>query len=280
LLGFAISVRHPDSSTDYRRVEALLRRTIGSVTNQDRPDFVVAVAANRLLPFEVPSSVRPVVVDFPPPTAVPTPRVPRDAALSDKGSKLAVAVLAAREAGADHVMVVDADDFVSRRLAGFVADAPLRTGWYVDEGYLYGEGTGLVRRMSGFVHTCGTSLIYGKPFLDALPDLPVTATKEQLLDGLGAFTVHELLGSHKRAVEHYASLGTPLAPVPFPAAVYTVGTGENLSERSLDRMAFPVTRRFTAEFGLPTSSNDPAALLRAGRQAATAVAGRVARLRR
>lgn len=280
MLGFAISVRHPDSSTRYDRVEALLGRTLASITNQDHPDYVATVVSNRPLSFPVPDKVRSVVVDFPPPTDVPTPDVPRDAVLSDKGSKLAVGVLAARAAGADQVMMVDADDFVSRRLAGHVAGAPSATGWYVDDGYIYGEGTGLLRQLPHFAETCGTSLIYGRPFLDSLPDVPLTATKSQLLDALGPFTVHELLGSHKRAIGHYAEAGTPLTPLPFPGAVYTVGTGENHSQRSLDRLAFPITRRLSAEFGLPASSTNPGTLWRAGSHAASVVAARVTRFRR
>ena len=175
--------------------------------------------------------------------------------LADKGTKLAVGVLAAERHAPHHLMVV-ADDVVSNRLAGFVNQHARAAGWYVDEGLVYAEGKGLVRRVHGFNGMCGTSVILRRDLLDA-PDLPLTASQDDLREGFGAFQVRELLGSHKTAVTHFAARGEPLAPLPFPGAGYVLGTGENHSGGSLQHFALPVSKTMAEEFGLPRSSTSP-----------------------
>ena len=39
-----------------------------------------------------------------------------------------------------HIMIVDADDCVNKRLAEFVEKNPNKNGWFINKGYLYTEG--------------------------------------------------------------------------------------------------------------------------------------------
>ncbi len=130
MLVFITSVRHPHNSSDYTRVESLLRSTLASVCAQTVQDFRVVVVCNRRPAGSFPPQVEFVVVDFPPPSVEAGPMTGREAVLLDKGTKLAVALVAAQRHHPDYVMKFDADDFVSRRLVGFLAtqEGP---GWFV-----------------------------------------------------------------------------------------------------------------------------------------------------
>ncbi len=81
----------------------------------------------------------------------------RDACRLDKGRRVLAGILEADKTG--YVMVVDDDDFVSRRLTGFVAGYPGENGWYVQNGYIWGDGGRLIYEYTDFSKFCGTSHI-------------------------------------------------------------------------------------------------------------------------
>ncbi|WP_432570289.1 glycosyltransferase family A protein [Kineococcus sp. SYSU DK005] len=251
MLAFITSVRHPRNSADYERVEELLRRTLRSVCRQTVDDHVVVVACNRVPAGRFPSNVRFLRVGFPPPVDTAGPVTGREAVLRDKGTKLAAALVAAQEHRPDHVMKVDADDFVSRRIAEFTARHPGAPGWYVDRGYVVSAETGLVAPCPDFDSRCGTSEVVANDSFRLPADLPAPDTdQDELVERLGTVLVRDLLGSHRAGREHFAALGRPLAPLPFAGAAYLLGTGENHSGLRRVRGGRPVPRRLAAEFGM------------------------------
>ena len=274
VLAFVAAVMHPEFSADYARVEDLLERTLRSVCAQRDRAFRVVVVGNRAPRFAMPAQTEFVEVDFP----LPHPRS-RGWSLEtglDKGTKVAVGILAAMRHAPDHIMVFDADDFVSDRLAGFTNQDPGANGWYVTDGYAYSDAHRIIRRISGFHDACGTSIIVNSRLYD-IPDLPITATQAELEEGFGSFTVRELLGNHRETVGHFAAAGTPLRPLPFPGAVYTLATGQNWSARGMDNFAVPVRPGLAREFGLPMSSTDPRAATRSAQIFVRAVQRRLRR---
>jgi hypothetical protein len=112
-----------------------------------------------------------------------------------------------------HFMVVDDDDLVSNRLAEFVAANQDAYGWYLSEGYLWEDGGRLVYRHSPFARLCGTSHII-RADLYGLPG--------DLRDASDAY-VRRTLGSHIFVRDDLERAGTPLAPLPFPGAIYRIG---------------------------------------------------------
>ncbi len=54
MLAFITSLRHPQNSSDYTRVERLLKGTLASVTAQTDPGFVVIVVGNERPAFDLP----------------------------------------------------------------------------------------------------------------------------------------------------------------------------------------------------------------------------------
>jgi hypothetical protein len=252
MLVFITSVRHPHNATDYDRVERLLQRTLASVCAQIDRDFRVVVVANQPLSFATAKEVETIVVDFPAPSDHQGPQTGREAILHDRGTKLAVGVLAARQHSAAHIMRFDADDFVSRHVAGFANRHPDNAGWYINKGHAYYERQGLTHHIEDFHEKCGTSFVIRQD-LYGPANLPVTVTQDALYGGFGDFVVRELLGSHRAAQGHFTALGTPLEPLPFRGAVYTLETGENHSGGKVAGFAWPVSRKLEREFNLPRS---------------------------
>jgi hypothetical protein len=273
MLVFVTAVMHPDFAENYDRIERLLQRTLRSIDRQTDRGFRVIVVGNRAPAFALPASAEFVRVDFPSP--LKTIGLSAETSL-DKGTKVAVGLLAARRHAPTHVMVVDADDFVSARLASFANRQPAANGWYVVDGYAYSDNHRIVKQIRQFHRACGTSMIINYRLYD-LPDLALTATQDELTDGFGSFTVHQLLGDHQAALRHFASVGAPLSPLPFPAAVYTLGTGQNWSARGLEGFGLPVGRRLAEEFGLSGSLMDPRAFARSAYRLARAVERRLRR---
>ncbi len=118
-----------------------------------------------------------------------------------------------------HVMIVDDDDFVSNKLAGFVAQNASANGWYVRDGYVWAERSAYLYRNSDFSNLCGSSHIIRAD----LYDLP--ATLEQARDDY----IRAMLGSHIFIEGHLRSSGKPLQALPFVGAVYRVAHAESHS---------------------------------------------------
>ena len=115
-------------------------------------------------------------------------------------------------------MVVDYDDLVSNRLAETVAASPEANGWFVQTGFKY-DGSRLLQKLYEFHECCGSCFIVRADLLDLPPRL----------DLADAVYVKQILGSHKYLKTELEKRGAPLMPLPFPAAMYRVGTGQNTS---------------------------------------------------
>lgn len=260
MLAFVTSLRHPHNSNDYGTVQRLLDDTLRSILRQQDKGFGIWVVGNRE-PRHLPEGVHWVPVRFPPPSTKAGPRTGRDAVLLDKGTKLTIGLLAARSAGASHVMFVDADDFVSRRLAGLVADDPRANGWYVEHGWRYNAQRATVRRQRRFNTLCGTAYIVRCDLFGDFGDLDTRSSQEELRRHLGD-RLERTFGSHLHLSGDLARAGTPLRPIPFPAALYRLGTGENHSWNGMGGLCRPVTRSIAEEFGVDPTPPNFGALLR------------------
>lgn len=228
MITFLIPVRHPDSVPDWRLVRDLVATTLRSVAAQAHDAWCCYVALERGAELDPPPpGVRLV------PTDIADPRLPEDlparavAIRRDKGARLVAALRAARDDGraGGHLMPCDYDDLVSRRLAGHAAGAPEADGWTVERGHLWDGGRWATLYPGAFHELCGTSLVVHARHLTG-PGGPLDRPE----------AAERLLGSHKFLAPDLAAAGTPLAPLPFPGAVYRMGTGVNaMNARGLAR---------------------------------------------
>jgi glycosyltransferase involved in cell wall biosynthesis len=232
VLTFVIPVRHPANSSDWPALKGRLEQTMRSIAAQDDIRWRAIIVANKGsdLPA-LPKNFELEEVDFP-----PNPMFERgdndieafrDTFRIDKGRRVLAGILAADRGG--HVMVVDDDDFVSCRLTSFVASHQAENGWYVQNGYLWGEGGRLIYEYADFSKFCGTSHIV-KTALYSLPASVAAADPE---------SIRKLFGSHVFIREYLADRGVPLRPLPFAGAVYRIGhAGAHSKSPGLLRQVF------------------------------------------
>lgn len=214
-LTFAIPVRDPKGVGDWAMAKRLISVTITSLLAQHgpTPTVVLGVTPGTDLP-SLPPEVMVVDVDLPY-AALPAGEGPARwvAIRTDKGLRLAHALAAVRPQG--HVMVVDYDDLVSTRLTSLVADQPDAAGWFVDSGYLWDGGPLASVWPKNFHELCGTSLIIRADLMRIAAD----PTDPEQLEW-----IQNTLGSHKMWRGLF-----PLEALPFPGAVYRIGSGDNAS---------------------------------------------------
>jgi hypothetical protein len=260
VLLFIIPVKRRATSTSWVELSRLFDLTLRSVCAQTSPEFRVLVVCNERpdTTFEHPN-VDYLEVDF------PSPGDEYGHKTEDRARRVVAGLLATRDLGATHMMSVDADDRVSRRIAEHVAAHPDRNGWFVDAGYEYVDGADRITfRPSGFNTMCGTCNILRTSHLT----LPDRLEPYEQMSGYDRF-----LSGHPHAVPDLAAAGTPIEPLPFPGAVYVrdrVGESITMQEpmiatlrrnprelvRGLKKRALapfrdrPLTDDLRAEFGL------------------------------
>jgi len=216
VLTFVIPLRHPQNSADWPALKQRLAETIRSIAGQDDVRWRAIIVANEGSDLPVlPNNFELKQVDFPPnpmfEQADNDLEAFRDACRLDKGRRVLAGILEADKTG--HVMVVDDDDFVSRRLASFVAGYPGKNGWYVQSGYLWGDGGRLIYEYADFSRFCGTSHIIRAD----LYELPASVAAAD------PAYIRKMFGSHIFIREYLAARGQALEPLPFVGAVYRIG---------------------------------------------------------
>ncbi|MBR0697928.1 galactosyl transferase [Bradyrhizobium lablabi] len=217
MLTFIIPVRHPANSKNWDALKARLAQTVTSISgqNSDRWQAIIVANVGADLPA-LPKGFSVERVDFP-----PNPKYERgvaddvevfwDFVRIDKGRRVRAGMLAARNA--TFFMIVDDDDFVSSKLADYVAEHPDENGWYIDRGYLWSEGNLVLGAISKFFMLCGTSHIINARLYDL----------ERLRENDADDYMKRTLGSHISVAHDLAAAGTPLSPLPFFGAIYRVG---------------------------------------------------------
>jgi hypothetical protein len=286
MLVFLTSIRHPHNSNNFAKVEKLFDISLRSVCAQVDPNFRVMVVCNARpnISFDDPR-VSYHVVDFPPPCPNRTAQISLQALYRDKGSKLMAGMIRAKEFSPSYFAIFDADDYVSRRIAGYVNQRPGQDGWFIDGAYVMNEATRRVQRKQGFVRYCGTSLIPSAERLFRLSGVnetkPDCTSQQQILERVGTDFIDYVLGNHKYMVGYFAQHGLRLQPLPFRAAVWVRETGENQYTGKWDDPGVPVTPEFLAEFGIPhlTFQGEKAGLRDRVREAAVCAKSRLGFLR-
>jgi len=221
-LTFIIPVRHQDNAKDWDVLKANLAQTVRSISAQTIDDWQAVIVANEGADLpRVPNHFSVKFVNFPPNKVHDRSKYSIETATAgirlDKGKRILAGLLHARDVG--HIMVVDDDDFISNRLAEFVAQRRHMTGWVFSQGYGWKDGDKFLYLASDFHNLCGTSHIIKGDILQ-LPHTIEDASEEYL---------RQMLGSHRFIAEHLDKLGLGLTPLPFPGAIYRIGHAGNWS---------------------------------------------------
>jgi glycosyltransferase involved in cell wall biosynthesis len=232
VLTFIIPVRHPKNSPDWPGLKRRLTQTIRSIAGQDDSRWRAIIVANEGsdLP-DLPDNFSVKPVHFPPNPMLEQGNNDRQAFLDvfrlDKGRRVLAGMLEADRSG--HSMIVDDDDFVSCRLTSFVAGRTGGNGWYMQSGYLWGDGGKLLYEYADFWKFCGTSQIVRT----ALYELPAC------VDDADPDYIRRIFGSHIFLRDYLEARGSPLEPLPFLGAIYRIGhAGAHSKSSGLVRQVF------------------------------------------
>jgi hypothetical protein len=246
MLTFIMPLKSPEVCRDWAFVSRLAERSLKSVCQQTSGPFQLLLVCNQRPQggFSHPSLTI-IEEDF------PVPGRTNEERMADKSRKIWRGLVAARANTPGHVMFVDADDCVSRRLAGFVAEHPDAHGWVFTHGYLRDQGSRWVLRKGDFHLLCGTSHI-----LRCEPgDLPKSVEEKESEYWIGCH-------GHPEMAAFMRERGTPLAPLPFLGAIYNTATNESYSGMALRNWHSrrillykmlnyrPLTRSIREEYGL------------------------------
>lgn len=229
IVTFVIPIRHQDNAKDWNALVQRLAQTMQSIAAQDNSSWRAIVVANEGAKLPVlPPQFSDVRVTFPPNKLHDMGAADRElvyeAFRMDKGRRVLAGMLAAGETG--YFMIVDDDDFVSRHIVAHAARHRGDNGWTVQKGFVWAEGGRLAFLHSHFASFCGTSHII-RADLYALPASLELASETY---------IKNMLGSHVRIEAILAAQGAPLAPLPFPGAIYRVGhAGAHSKSRGIVR---------------------------------------------
>jgi hypothetical protein len=217
MLTFIMPLKSPAVCRDWSYVSRLTERSLKSVCRQAEGPFQLLLVCHRRpeTDFTHPSLTI-IEEEF----AVPGPTAQER--MADKSVKIWRGLVAARGNTPGHIMFVDADDCVSRRLAGFAANHPEANGWVFNDGYVHDQGSHWVLRKRDFHLLCGTSHI-----LRCRPeDLPSSVAEKESDYWIACH-------GHPEMAAWLQSQGRPLAPLPFPGAIYNTATSESDSGMAL-----------------------------------------------
>jgi hypothetical protein len=248
MLYFGIPVKSRVVSADWQQVGRLLTNTLRSLLNQTSPQFKILVAHHEVpdTPYRDDPRVEFLPLELPPPLY-------KQEMMVDKNRKRELVAHRLRREGGGYLMYVDADDLVSNRVAQLVAEGGSPHGYVIERGYELDAASKTVRWAPRFDRLCGSSSIIHFTPAD-LPETPFAP---------GAVRLRRYMDlGHAHWSRLAQSEGRPLAPVPFPGAVYVVNTGENHSvatqnlgsRRALLRRftpSRPVSDALRREFSIP-----------------------------
>lgn len=217
MLVFIVPVKSPKVSSSWDFVCRLLERTARSICNQTSDQFRVVVVCNQkpaidfshpflhYLEVDLPlpseqyaASGLDESYDFRPPDVI--------GKNLDKSNKIKAGVEYAQQFSPTHLMVVDADDCISKHIAEYVAAQPTAPGWYIEKGYLYHKNRKFLQhRRKELYRICGSSLIVAANLFEKL-------------------FVDDLIYEHRF---YRCSYQFNFSPLPFAGTIYEVAHGEN-----------------------------------------------------
>ncbi|WP_460275541.1 hypothetical protein [Celeribacter sp. ULVN23_4] len=199
-----------------------LEQTFASIAGQVTPGWKAWVVGHRSqsLP-KLPNKFEFVPIDFPAEPLLFSAKTRAEhyhAVRLDKGRRVLAAFQEMQRS--EVFMVVDDDDFVSARLAHFVSTTEVPSGYHINSGYIWDVEKNFIAPSNKFHTICGTSLLISVEFMQR--QVPVIGSQNEAL-------ITEL-GSHKTVVDRALREGLPFSPVPFPGAIYRMGSSNSDSK--------------------------------------------------
>jgi hypothetical protein len=212
MLTFVVPLKSKQLSTSWSSISKLFERSVKSICNQTSPEFQVIVVCHEKpeIEFDHPRLTY-IEVEFP----VPAPDL--KSKNLDRERKVLQGITKAQQLNASHIMIVDADDCISKHIAEFVQNNAQSDGWFMTQGYIYENGSRFIRlQKEGFNHYCGTcNIIKSKWYY-----FPENISEDELVNYIYDYYRHVPI------VDTLAKEGAVLQPFSFVGSIY-IQHGEN-----------------------------------------------------
>lgn len=218
MLLFLVPLKSSKASNSWETICQLLERTLKSLCAQTSSDFRVLVVCHEQPHIDFQHhAIEFLIVDFPAPNRINyEDEYPMRETRRDQQRKLLTGILHSQQQPPSHIMLMDADDLVSSSLAAFVSQRKTESGWYVNKGFEYVEGS---RRLfpitERFYGKCGSSHIIRS-------DILAKVAKTTSVEAVSPRFLH-----HQRVRSIVEQQGFSLAPLPFSGAIYVTNHGDN-----------------------------------------------------
>jgi len=213
MLAFIIPLKSAQVSSSWDLVCKLFERTLRSVCNQTSSEYHVIIVCHEKPDVDFKSDkVTYIQVDFPLPGSEYVSKE------KDRRLKVQAGLLKAKVIGASHIMVVDADDCVSKHIVEFVTQNSAQNGWFISKGYDYQEDMGVLRIRNKNLHLrTGSSHIIKLDLLE--PEMSLSPDQIKISNSVL---------NHVDTARILKERGTALTPLPFRGVIYVTGNGENI----------------------------------------------------
>lgn len=244
MLAFVTSLAHDERVVDPSSRDALLGQLCDSLRAQTDDGFVLIVVGHRPPAFPLPEFVEFISVDFPPPPAQST----RFERRSDKGAKIGIGLVRARQLDANYVMVADYDDLVHRDLVAFVHANSGLPGWVLTRGLMYSTVRNVFRKIRRFQQRCGTSHILALDLFRVPDGLTLNATPDEVIESFGE-RFQRLLANHQGIPQYFARQNMQLSAITWNAAIYRLDNGFNSSPNTVRGLVWPMSRKRAQQYG-------------------------------
>ncbi len=218
MLCFVLALKSQAVSQDWQRVSQLFEATLRSAYHQTDANFQIIAVCHEIpeLTATYDQRLELIQVDFPP----PPDSTDRQLTMQDKWKKIAVGLVRAGALNPDFVMIMDADDLVSRHLAHYANTHNAENGWIFTRGYRHQYGSRWIAVDDRF--NCGTNAIVN----GRLIRFPMSVDADEIAKCV------VLTHGHTAIAHRLAELNTPLRPLPFAGAVYVCAHGDNWTDFS------------------------------------------------
>jgi len=236
ILTFIIPIPCRNFVVDWDLLCGYLRQTLTSLLNSKDPRLGVVVIGQ-----DHPGSylVEDERVHFikPEGSALPAEEKSPPAIMRDWMSKLEVGrKYAAKELPSRYLMRMDADDFISNRIVGFVAEGDNAAGYRLPHGWVWNTGSRyLIEKTERFDLVCGSCIIVRSDVADEefdFNELGVEIPEQAIITQCGYSRSLLINEAHGLAPKAFAVRGLKLQSAPFAAAVYRIGSRNSVTGRT------------------------------------------------
>ncbi len=266
MLIFISAVPHPVLFKDPETTGKLFKIFINSVLSQKNRNFKLVIVCNNVsgLDYAQHPDIHYHFVDFPLPGTQSYQNVCGSGLwpfILDKATKLLSGLLyTVNKFNSNYIFPVDYDDWLHIDIVDYILSAKSYPISYVDRGYFVDFKNKTYKRRAGLVRYCGSTNIYETNFLlseaKIRSNINENSDQYELIRAVPKYFLCRIIGDHKTYFYFKQNRITP-RPIPFPAACWVIGSGQNLSATYGKGTGLPIDESFTHNFGLPQEVINP-----------------------